>query len=44
MKPSGLKAKRLKADLRIEIEEVEDNRVVFVKVEYTSSPEEETEE
>lgn len=31
-------------NLRIEIEEVEDNRVVFVKVEYTSSPEEETEE
>ena len=28
-------------NLRIEIEEVEDNRVVFVKVEYTSSPEEE---
>ena len=31
-------------NLRIEIEEVEDNRVVFVKVEYTSLPEEETEE
>jgi len=30
-------------NLRIEIEEVEDNRVVFVKVEYTSSPEEEEE-
>lgn len=28
-------------NLRIEIEEVEDNRVVFVKVEYLSSPEEE---
>lgn len=27
-------------NLRIEIEEVEDNRVVFVKVEYTSTPEE----
>ena len=31
-------------NLRIEIEEVEDNRVVFVKVEYTSSPEEEEED
>ena len=31
-------------NLRIEIEEVEDNRVVFVKVEYTSSPEKEEED
>jgi len=31
-------------NLRIEVEEVEDNRVLFLKVEYTSSPEEEEEE
>lgn len=31
-------------NLRIEIEEVEDNRVVFAKVEYTASPEEEDED
>ena len=31
-------------NLRVEIEEVEDNRVVFVKVEYISSPEQEQED